>query len=575
MHRWISYSLIAVISVPLMGHPTPTRTPSKSVLRVGVSSVALTPFGPNPDWNGTITGSGVWGEKFTDQNGNHVWDPGEPFDDDARNSTLDASSKNKYDGIYLAGFGNRRLATARHDDYWARTIVLDDGRTKIAIVSVDFLGYYSESPFFGINHIRKLVDSKLGIQEILVASTHNHEGPDTIGAWGNGTLSDGKYPMYLQFVDRQIAKSIALAAAQLAPVRLRLGGTDPQKSPSIAGMQTRTRGRPPAVFDEELRIMQFVGTERPLRDRTIATIVNWNTHPESMEDKNTEMTADFPNYVRAEVEKRFGGVALYFSGAIGAVEIIGDSNTRSTDRTRFDGKDFPFVRGNRPAFTHGRTEAIGRDIAKAAIEAVDRGVWSSSTALELRKADLHGPMDNPGYSLLSKAGVLDTLTASSNGSAEEFRTWIYAMRVGDAQIVTTPGELLPEIYLGVEKFGRHDCPSADTGQRREPGIRDAMNARFRFMIGLCPDELGYIVPAYDWRREPFDAQKMELREAPDPCKAQGIPNHYHETNSASSVLAPAAACVSVALLTGRRPEAPACKGVEAYSSFYSSLPDTK
>lgn len=571
MHRWISYSIIVVLSVPVIGHSSAASLGSKPVLRVGASSVALTPFGSNPEWNGSITESGVWGESFTDQNGNRVWDPGEPFDDDARNTALDPSSKNKYDGIYLAGFGNRRLATGRHDDYLARTIVFDDGRTRFAIVSLDFLGYYSDSPFYGINHIRKLVDAKLGIQEILVASTHNHEGPDTIGAWGNGPLADGKYPMYLQFVDRQIAKSIALAASRLAPVRVRLGSTDPQKSPSIMGMQTRTRGRPPAVFDEELRTMQFVGTERTLRDRTIATIINWNTHPESMEDKNTEMTSDFPNYVRSEVEKRFGGLALYFSGAIGAVEIIGDSNTRSTDRTRFDNRDFPFVRGNRPAFTHERTEAIGKDVAIAAIEAVDRGAWSASTTLELRKADLHGPMDNPGYAVLSKMGVLDTIAPGENGSADSFSTSIYAITIGDAQIVTTPGELLPEVFLGVERWGRRDCTEADTGKPREPAIRDAMTGKFRFMIGLCPDELGYIVPAYDWRREPFDGQKMELREAPDPCKGRGVPNHYHETNSASSILAPASACVTVALLAGRRPTDKACDGVALYSDYYKSL----
>ncbi len=571
MRRWINFSIVAVLTLPLIGRGAVPSATSKTALRIGTSSVALTPFGPNPEWDGTVTEAGVWGERFTDQNGNRVWDPGEPFEDDPRNTLIDASSKSKYDGIYLAGFGNRRLATSRHDDYWARTIVLDDGRTRFAIVSIDFLGYYSQSPFYGINHIRKLLDARLGIQEILVASTHNHEGPDTIGAWGNGPLADGKYPMYLQFVDRQIAKSIALAVRELSPVRIRLGRTDPQTSPSIAGMQTRTRGRPPTFFDEELRVMQFVGTEGSQRDRAIATVVNWNTHPESMEDKNTEMTSDFPHAVRTAVEKRYGGLALYFSGAIGAVEIIGDSNTRSSDRTRFDGLDFPFVRGTRPAFTFQRTEAIGRDIAKAVIDAVDGGLWSSSSKLELKKADLEGPMDNPGYAVLSKVGVLDTINPPIDGGDSRFKTWIYAITIGDAQIVTSPGELFPEVFLGVAKSGRRDCPEAATGRAPEPSIRDAMTGRFRFMIGLCPDELGYIVPAYDWRRDPFDTQRMELREAADPCKPQGVPNHYHETNSASSILAPASACVAVALLTGKRPTEKACDGVALYSNYYKAL----
>lgn len=539
-------------------------------LRVGAAAISVTPFGPHPDWDGTITPNGVWGEKFEDRNGNGVWDGGEPFEDDPGNTAIDQSSKDKYDGIYLAGFGDKRLATGRHDDLWARTVVLDYGETRIAVVVVDFIGYYSEGAYFGINHINKMIDPKLGIQEVLLASTHSHEGPDTIGPWGDGPLKDGKYPKYLRFVDRQIARSIEQAARSLQPARIRIGVTDPSKSPSIAGMQTRTSGRPPHFFDQELRMMQFVGTSG--RGRTIATIVNWNTHPESMEDKNTILTSDFPHAIRQEIERKYGGTALYINGAIGAAEIIGDTNNKNRDRIRFDGKDFPLnEKSNRPVFTFERTEAIGRDVARAGIEALDRGEWSRSNRLQVRKADLRGPMDNQGYLLLTRLGVFDTLPVSEDGSIPEFRTSIYAIDLGDAQIVTTPGELFPEVFYGVAKFKRSDCPAADTGAPPEPSIRDAMTARYRFMFGLCPDELGYIVPRYDWRREPVDLEKMQIRQSVDPCKAQGVPNHYHETNAASSVMAPASACVTVALLTGRLPDDAACRDVTRYSDYVAKM----
>ena len=71
-----------------------------------------------------------------------------------------------------------------------------------------------------------------------------------------------------------------------------------------------------------------------------------------------------------------------------------------------------------------------------------------------------------------------------------------------------------------------------------------MTAKYRLMFGLCPDEYGYIVPRYDFMREPVDPQKMQIKRSVDPCKEKGVPNHYHETNSASSELAPATACVS-------------------------------
>src|SRR5262249_53202326 len=355
---------------------------------VGVAAVSITPFGPNPDWDGTVTDSGVWGEKFTDRNHNGWWDLGEPFEDDPGNDQLDSSSKGKYDGIYLAGFGGNRLASGKHDDLWARVLVLESAGRKIAIVSVDLIGYYSSPSHFGLDTL------SLGLEEILLTSTHNHEGPDTIGPWGVTTLSDGKYPKYLRFVNREVAKAIVLASHSSVPARMKLGRTDPRTSPSLSGMQTRTGARPPDFFDEELRVMQFVGLSGAAKDKVIATMINWNTHPESMEDKNRFLTSDFPHTVRESVERRYGGTAVYTSGDLGAVEIVGDNEQDQNERTRFDGKNFKrhHARELLPSFE--RTEAIGREVAKAVFDALEKGEWSPVSGVDIKKSRLRMPMDN-------------------------------------------------------------------------------------------------------------------------------------------------------------------------------------
>jgi hypothetical protein len=403
-----------------------------------------------------------------------------------------------------------------------------------------------------------MVDPDLEIHDILIASTHNHEGPDTIGPWGTNVLSDGKYPKYLAFVDRQIARAINQAARGTVPVRLKLGSTDPERSPSIRGMQTRTGGRPPQFFDQELRVMQFQGTTGSARDKVIATLVNWNTHPESMESRNTIITSDFPDKVRTEVEKKYGGTAVYVSGDLGAVEIIGDTNNKTSDRTTFDGKDFPQTKeSKRPLYTFERTEAIGRDVSKAVFDALDRGEWSDVPSIDLKKAELTVPMDNAGYLFLASKGVLDTMPMPKEGETPQIHSWIYAIKMGDAQIITVPGELFPEVFYGVEKYRRTDCNAADTGRAAEPGVRDRMRARYKFIFGLCPDEFGYIVPGYDFLQPSMSIQG--LREAADPCKPAGVPDHYHETNSASSELASAWACIATGLLAGKSPESAICK----------------
>jgi hypothetical protein len=465
----------------------------------------------------------------------------------------------------MAGFGNNRMATGMHDDLWARTLVLESGKVKIALVSLDLIGYTRDSGYFGTDHAKRLVDPALGIQEILVSSTHTHEGPDTIGIWGANQTSDGKFPAYLEFLDRQIAKSVTLAAKAIVPVRIKLGATDAKLSPVLADLQTRTSGRPPQFYDEELRIMQFVAHGGTTNGKVVATLVNWNTHPESMEDENTLLTSDFPSALREEIEKRYGGTAIYVSGDLGAVEIVGD-NRRSDLRTTFDGTSFPMnPNDKRASFTFARTEAIGRDVAKAAIDAVERAEWSEVRGIEIKQAEVRVPMDNAGYAFLIQQGVLAQPTAWKTEGGTQVMTKIYSVRFGDAQILTAPGELFPEVFYGVAEKRRKDCPAADTGRVPEPALRPLMTAKYKFVFGLAPEELGYLVPGYDFHA-PIFSEAEGLKEAVDACAANGVPDHYHETNSVSSHMAAAYACGAAELLSGKPVDSAPCKDFAAHAT---------
>ncbi len=533
---------ILTLSVLIIFLPAPpvVTTTLEDGLQAGAASVSITPFGPNPDWKGTITDSGVWGERFTDTNHNARWDVGEPFEDDPGNTAIDPKSANKYDGIFLAGFGPNRLATGKHDELWARALVLGSGTHKLALVTLDLIGSYSRGSYFGLEEVQKLVDRNLGIGEILISSTHNHEGPDTIGAWGANAFSDGKYPLYLQFVDRQIATAITRAAEAMVPVRMKAGITNSYGSTSIAGLQVRNGGRPPIFFDDELRVLQWVATKGAQGGQTVATLINWNTHPESMESENRMLTSDFPQATRLAIEEKCGGTALYFSGDLGAVEIVGDNNSTAPQRTTFDGRKFPLAgRSKAPAFTFSRTESIGRDVAKAAMDALRNAEWIDVPTLEIRQQQIRVPMDNAGYAMLVAKGVLDGRIIQEAKPSPFIETKVYALTLGQVQIVTTPGELFPELFYGLEKHHRTDCPPAATGQPFEPGVRDRMSGKYKLIFGLCPDELGYILPRYDFLPPKLNADPPSLRLAPDPCKSTGVPDHYHESNSASSALAPA------------------------------------
>jgi hypothetical protein len=304
---WLVFSLVAFTGCGDDGEPK-GGTLSAPNLRVGVAAVPITPCGENPDWDGPITSTGVWGEQFEDRNGNGRWDLGELYTNDPRNSELDPSSRTKYDGIFLSGFGSNRIALGCHDDIWARALVLEAGDTKVALVSVDLVGTLKHGRYYGFAKAEAMVDPSLGIDAFFYSSTHNHEGPDALGLWGSEMFRDGKFPLYLQFVDRQVARAINQAAdpQRMRPVRVRAAVTNPQIDPQLRGLQVRTRCRPPWFFDDELRVVQFLDSN----DATVATLVNWNTHPESLEDQNLYVSSDFPGFIRSRIEAALGGTAV-------------------------------------------------------------------------------------------------------------------------------------------------------------------------------------------------------------------------------------------------------------------------
>ena len=87
---------------------------------------------------------------------------------------------NHTDPVFMAGFGDDRRATGYNDRLWARGVVLDGAGGRVAIVALDLVGYLNGE----VDTIRSLVAPESGIDYAVVHSTHQHEGPDTIGIWG-------------------------------------------------------------------------------------------------------------------------------------------------------------------------------------------------------------------------------------------------------------------------------------------------------------------------------------------------------------------------------------------------------
>lgn len=508
-------------------------------LRVGFGTRTITPIGPSPGtWDFWVNPTtGVWSEEFIDQNNNGYFDPGEPFIDDPRNTLIDPQSAGKFDGCWTnAGFSGRGPLGMR-DHVWARAVVLETGEKKVAIVSLDVVGFFYEE----IERARiELRDAypEIDLDMLIVSSTHTHEGCDTMGYWGNPEIvADGKFPLYQKYIRSQIVEAVAGANSALEPAAMKAATTT-----HLDGIRD---SRPPQVKDPYLQAAQFI---RP-NGSAIGTIVNWSNHPEAMGSQNRYISSDFPHGARARIEELGGGTAVYFSGSVGGlmtplgVDMGTDPETGE-------------VYGSSP--TQNRAYYIGRLVADKALTALANAPTEVISDIDVRSKEIFMQGDNYALRMLNMMGIFDKPTYQAGLPAdrfgEEFKTEIVTVALGSVRFQTVPGELFPELEIG--DYGRPDCPDADTGRHHEPVIRQQFTEQHLFTLGLAQDELGYIVPGYDFWM--FGAPNDEGNPSPlihigglekdDPC-GEG---HYEETVSASSIMAPYVTC-TIAELAGKDP----------------------
>jgi len=201
-----------------------------SELKAGFAAMPITPevLDRWADKNGDAKYRPKDGDYFIDDNGNRMFDP-----------------------IWMAGFSNSKPANGVHDDIWARTMILDDNKTRLALVILDVIGFMHDD----VVDVRKMLPKEWGLTYTIIASTHTHAGPDLMGLWGETPFKSGINIKYKQFVKEQVVKSVEAAVRNLRPVRLEI-------SQDLTGAICQVKDtRQPEVFDAGLRFIKVIDKE--------------------------------------------------------------------------------------------------------------------------------------------------------------------------------------------------------------------------------------------------------------------------------------------------------------------------
>ncbi|MEK7470161.1 MAG: hypothetical protein AAB074_22555 [Planctomycetota bacterium] len=424
-------------------------------------------------------------------------------------SSIDISPDPARSAVWLAGFSMNRRATGVHDPIRSRAILVSDGKTRVAIVVLDLVGFMRP-------HVEK-VRAKIGdvADYVLVASTHNHEGPDAMGIWGRTPFESGIDPAWMATTIDAIAAQVGALASALRPVTLRAAQVEGPVKEFVRD------SRDPAIIDNTLSALQLVGAD----GTTVATLANWACHPEILWSGNTLLTADYPGYLCSRLEERLGGTALFVSGAIGGMMTPDPRRDEKGEKLR----------------TFAEAERVGRGIADRAVDALAKVELSRDPALSIRTRELLLPCTNPRFHVAMALKLLSREIFDAEGKPFEgrispkktpwVRTEIGVLTLGPVQAALVPGELFPELAVGgfdgTKAFGaeivKKDNPNPPriAEAPKGPFLRDLLDAPVEMIVGLANDELGYILPEYD-----FQVNEKSATLEPHPPG-----DHYEETNS--------------------------------------------
>ena len=335
--------------------------------------------------------------------------------------------------------GHRRKVFKVRDPLRAGVLVLDDGETKAAIVTLDTIGAWDEMVALARERIQQLTDIPAG--NIMVTASHNHSGPgfDRESVWGRDLID-------------KLGAAAKNATGTTQPVSIgydedRIGfGINRRK---VIDGRAVVRLNPEGPNDPRVKVLRFDdGTSLT----PLVVVMHAVCHPcfFTWGDKGTtpypngypKLSADFPGEAQSFVEMVYGDKtsSLFLQGCAGD------------------------IRPNLPGYPYRCADEAdiqwaGRDLGSAVVRSLARGV----TREQLK--------DRSSYYAIRVASTKVSLPGKQGRVTAE----LMAMKIGPYLLLTMPGE-----------------PMVEYGFRLEQAIEDRA---IPIIVGYANGNIGYIATA--------------------------------------------------------------------------------
>jgi hypothetical protein len=344
------------------------------------------------------------------------------------------------------GVGIPKKPVGKKGDLFARALVLEKGKTRIAIVSIDNLGW----PSVLANRSRKMIDV-IPPENILIGATHTHSAPDAYG-FTDENGNTGADPAYLEWCVNQIADAVNEAVSKLEPALLRTAVGEAKGKIAYNYYADK-------LYDPRCGVIQVIGSSGNNKNNTIATLVNYAIHPEILGTKRKLISPDLCGPLYDRIEAKAGGIAVFMNSALGGM--ITADNRRENGREANDWEEC--IR-------------IGNLLADEALRIIEPAPLQEDPDIYCTSEMINLPVESEEMRYIFKNSPILNRAADDNNFSV-ISTQLNLLNIGKAQVITIPGEALPNIGYYIKRHMKTDQP---------------------FMFGLTNDAFGYILTKVDY-----------------------------------------------------------------------------
>jgi len=341
------------------------------------------------------------------------------------------------------GIGTPKKTVEKNGDLFIRALVFQKGDTKVAIVNVDNLGW----PAALGNKSRALIKG-IKPENVLIGATHTHSGPDAYG-FPNEKGESFADMKYLDDCVKKIADAVNEASGKLEDASLKIAVGEAKGKIAYNYYADQ-------LYDPRCGVIQAIATGGAKKGKAIATLVNYAIHPEVIGSGRGILSPDLCGPLYDRIEAKGGGVALFMNGAQGGMVTADNRRENKEEANNWE-----------------ECKRIGELLADEALRIVDSAPLQENPSLYCTSRQIEFPVDSEIMRFILKNSPIKNKMSGEN----RVSTQLNLLNIGTAQILSVPGEALPNIGFYVKR---------------------KMNTRQPFLFGLTNDAFGYMLTKVDF-----------------------------------------------------------------------------